>query len=101
MQAKDCELWITEAFDQIPWDSSPMLARLRKHYGEGFMQRFKDMVLLPLLGYTSIREAEEDLPYRRDNLYEWLKLEEVELVGHGGGDHVHSVLLLVGVWAES
>lgn len=78
MQANDCELWIDEAFDQIPWDSSSILASLRKHYGEGFMQRFKDIVLLPLLGYTSIREAQEDLPYGRDNLYEWLKLEQVD-----------------------
>ena len=78
MQANDCELWIREAFDQIPWGSSPMLAGLCEHDGEGFMQRLRDMVLLPLLGYTSIREAEEDLPYQRDVLYEWLKLQGVD-----------------------
>jgi hypothetical protein len=75
MHNDDCREWITQALEAIPWDASPILAHMRQHYGEAFMQRLRDMILLPLLGYRSIRDAEEDLPYGRDGLYEWMKLE--------------------------
>ena len=77
MQQVDCEQWLKEAFDRIPWYASPMLTELREKYGEGFMQRIRDIILLPLLGYTSVRDAEEDLPYQRDTLYDILKLEGI------------------------
>ena len=75
MQNQDCQEWITQALENIPWEASPILAAMRKHYGEAFMQRLRDFMLLPLLGYRSIRDAEEDLPYGRDGLYEWMKLQ--------------------------
>jgi len=75
MQNHDCQQWITEALESMPWESSPILTAMRQHYGEAFQQRIRDFILLPLLGYRSIREAEEDLPYGRDGLYEWMKLK--------------------------
>ena len=75
MHTHDCEQWITEALENIPWESSPILAAMREHYGEAFMQRLRDFILLPLLGYRSIRDAEEDLPYGRDGLYDWMNLK--------------------------
>ena len=75
MHTQDCQEWIAEALESIPWESSPILAATREHYGEAFMQRLRDFILLPLLGYRSIRDAEQALPYGRDGLYEWMKLE--------------------------
>ena len=81
MQKADCDQWLSEALEEVPWHTSPILAGLCEQYGEGFMQRLRDMLLLPLLGYTSIRDAEEDLPYGRDGLYDWLKLKGVDWFG--------------------
>lgn len=78
MHQPDCVQWITEAFDKIPWDNSPTLKCLIEKYGPAFKQRLRDLVVLPLLGYTSVRDAEDDLPYGRDVVYEWLKLPGID-----------------------
>ena len=78
MPEADYDEWIAQALERIPWDKSPMLEGLRERYGEGFMQRLRDVLLLPLLGYTSARDAEEDLPYGRDVLYDFFKLEDID-----------------------
>ena len=74
----DCQDWIKAAWDQIPWDASPTLVRLRERLGEGVVQRMRDLILLPLLGYTSVNEAVEDLPYGKDALYTILNLEGID-----------------------